>query len=158
MIMIICLIWNKNPKMCYPFDIEDCEEFTDKRTRISVEEKKKIYSARNKNQNEVCLIRIDDCLIEEGNKCDYLLLNCDSKVSYFIELKGKDMLHAVEQIDRSIDLLINKISEYAVNARIVLKKVYPPDLKSNKYKKLEKKLKKYKGTLLKHENILEEDI
>ncbi len=149
---------HKNAKKCYPFDIEDCEEYTDRRTSISVEEKKKIYSAQNKNQNTVCLIRIDDCLIKKGKKCDYLLLNCDSKVSYFIELKGKDILDAVEQIDTSINLLINKISEYAVNARIVLTRVFPPDLKSNKYKRLEKKLKKYNGTVLKHENILKEDI
>jgi hypothetical protein len=86
------------------------------------------------------------------------LLDCDSKASYFIELKGKDILHAIDQIDRSIDLLLYKISEYAVNARIVLTRVYPPDLKSNKYKRLEKKLKKYNGTVLKHENILKEDI
>ena len=155
--MIISLIWN-NTKMCYPFDKKECEKYTDNRTNISVKEKKKVYSARNKNKKTVCLIQVDDCLIKEGNKCDYLLLNCDSKISYFIELKGKDMLHAVEQIDRSIHLLRNKISEYAVNARIVLTKVYPPDLKSNKYKKLERKLKEYKGTLLKCENILEEDI
>lgn len=148
----------ENTKKCYPFDIEDCEEFTDRRTSISVEEKQKVYSARNKEKQKVCLIRIDACLIEEGKKCDYLLLNCDSKVSYFIELKGNDMLHAVEQIDRSIDLLINKISEYAVNARIVLSRVYPPDLESNKYKKLKKKLKKYNGTILKHEKLLKEDI
>lgn len=145
---------------CYPFKEKECEEYTDNRSTISVEENKRKYLAHNKAKSEVCLIRVDDCLIKEGVKCDFLLLNCDQKKSYFIELKGKDILHAIEQIDRTISLLYEKIDSYSysVNARIVLTKVYPPDLRSNEYKKLERKLKKMKGNLVKHEITLEENI
>ncbi len=132
---------------CYPFAQKECEKYTDRRRKISVEEKKKQYILNNPQGDEVCLIKVDDCLIKEGTKCDYLVLNCDQKIAYFIELKGCDFLKAVEQINRSIDLLSKQISEYKINVRIVISKIHAPDLKSNQYKKLEKKISNYKEIL-----------
>lgn len=50
------------------------------------------------------IIRVDDCAIKEGIRCDYLLV-LPSRQEIYIELKGSDVRHAVDQIARSIDLL-----------------------------------------------------
>lgn len=73
-------------------------------------------------------------------------------------LKGKDLLSAVEQIDHSIDRLISYLADHRINARIVLSKVSSPDLRSTKYIKLERRIKKLKGNLLKKVKILEENL
>jgi hypothetical protein len=144
---------------CQSFISKDCEVFSDNRKLIPVEENKRKYVAVNKSGNLVSLLHVDNCLItDSGLKCDYLLLNCDKKASFFIELKGADLIHAIDQVDRSIDLLLPKIGGFSVNARIVLSKVYAPDLRSNQYKRLENKLKKLGGNIQKKEKILQEDI
>lgn len=133
MIIIFCLTLNSSIIMsCNPFKNKSCEVFSDKRNLINVEENKRKYIASNQANNLVCLVRIDNCLIsDDGVKCDFFLFNHDKKKSYFIELKGADLIHAIEQIDRSIDLLLPQLIDISINARIVLSKVYAPDLRSN---------------------------
>jgi hypothetical protein len=95
--------------------------------------------------------KVDGCLINDnGSKCDFLLLNCTKQTSYFIELKGSDLIKAIEQIDRSIDVLHKDFSSYSIEARIVLTRVNTTDLKSSKLIRLESKLKKHNGKLIKH--------
>ena len=38
-------------------------------------------------------------------RCDYLLLNDDTKTAYYIELKGSDLSKAIRQIENTITLL-----------------------------------------------------
>jgi hypothetical protein len=141
-----------------PFENKECEIFSDNRRIINVEENKRKYIAHNQSENVVCLIRVDNCLIKDGIKCDFLLLNISKAKSYFIELKGSDLIHALEQINRTIDVLVPFIKEYSVNVRIVLTKVFAPDLRSNQYKQLERKLKKLNGNIQKKEKVLNEEI
>jgi hypothetical protein len=69
-------------------------------------------------------------------------------VAYFVELKGKDFLYAIEQITQSIKLLLSKLQGCKINARIVLTKVTTPDLNNNpKILQFEKLLRKYNGKL-----------
>jgi len=91
-------------------------------------------------------------------KCDYLLLNCERKQSYFIELKGSDINHAIQQIDRSIDMLKNNLPDFAFFARIVLSKTPPTNVKNTKLATLEKKVKLLKGNLIKATRLYEEVI
>jgi hypothetical protein len=108
---------------------------------ITAEEKGKKYIGHNKSGKLFGRFRVDGCLIGEGKKCDFLILDCKEKKAYFIELKGKDILTALEQIDQSIEILFPKLSDFSINARIVLSKANPPDLRSSKYIKIERKLK-----------------
>lgn len=159
MTMIFCLIWKMNKNMNkFPFIKNECEIFSDNRKLIIVEENKRKYIAHNPSENIICLARVDDCIIQDGIRCDFLLLNLSKYQSYLIELKGADLIHALEQISRSIDVLFPYIKEYSINARIVLTKVFAPDLRSNQYKHLERKLKKLNGTILKKEKVLNEEI
>lgn len=143
---------------CYPFENKECEIFNDIRKKVSIEENKMKYLAENRDENRVCLIQVDGCLITKGIRCDYLLLNCDKKNSYFIELKGKKLLHAIEQIDRSVHILKKDISDFKINARIILRKVEPPQYKRREHRILREKIKKLNGTLQIKEKILEEKI
>lgn len=52
-------------------------------------------------------------------RCDYLLLNDDTKTAYYIELKGSDLSKAIRQIENTIKLLSPSLPGYAVLRRIV---------------------------------------
>ncbi len=100
---------------------------------------------------------VDGCLISDDKpKCDFLLLNCTKKIAYFVEIKGSDLSRAIEQIDRSIDLLHKDFQEFSVEARIILTRVNTVDLRSSKFIRLEKKLKKYGGGLIKQSREMTE--
>jgi hypothetical protein len=58
----------------------------------------------NPRRSFVRIIQVDDCAVKEGVRCDYLIVLSNEQEIY-IELKGSDVKHAVEQISRSIDLL-----------------------------------------------------
>lgn len=62
------------------------------------------FRLHNPKRASVRVIQVDDCVIKEGIRCDYLLV-LPSEQEVYIELKGSDVKHAVEQIARSIDLL-----------------------------------------------------
>jgi Icc-related predicted phosphoesterase len=103
---------------------EDCREFEDKRTHIVCEEKRTKITFRNSTGETVAKIRIDGCVIT-GNavkKCDYLLLCADIKTAVFVELKGKDVITAIEQLSETLGNTIIKpaIEGYTRNAYAVV--------------------------------------
>lgn len=117
------------------------------------------YRYLNQSSNHLAKYRVDNGLIADTEaKCDFLLLNCEQKKSYFIELKGSDLIHAIDQIDRSIDELKSHLSDFAFYARIVVTRVNTIDLKNTKFLKLDKKVKSLKGDLKKQTRLLEETI
>ncbi len=66
--------------------------------------KRSKFRLYNPKRSSIKLVEVDDCVIKEGKRCDYLLILPNGHEVY-IELKGCDVKHAVEQIARSIDLL-----------------------------------------------------
>ncbi len=139
-------------KPCAEFENQNRKTVTctDKRSSTS-------YLYSNKSLDELSNFRVDRCLINDNqNKCDFLLLNFTKKKSFFIELKGSDLIKAVDQINRSIDILHADFPNFSVNARIVLTRVNTTDLKSIKLIKLEKRLQKLNGNLIKQSRILTE--
>lgn len=143
---------------CKPY--ENCFEFAEQKIKIVTCTDRKSstkYIYENDSLDTLSKYRVDGCIInDEDSKCDYLLLNCTKKISYFVELKGSDLIKAVEQINRSIDILHKDFIEYSVEARIVLTRVNTTDLKSTKLIKLESKLKKLNGKLIKQTRQLTE--
>jgi hypothetical protein len=116
------------------------------------------YRYINQISNHLAKYRVDGGLISDGKKCDFLLLNCEKKQSFFIELKGSDINHAIDQIDRSIEALKNHLPNFAFFARIVVTRVNTIDLKNTKFLRLEKKVKSLKGDLMKRSGLLEETV
>lgn len=62
------------------------------------------FRLHNPNRASIKIVQVDDCVIKEGIRCDYLLV-LPSEQEVYVELKGSDVKHAVEQISRSIGLL-----------------------------------------------------
>ncbi len=106
------------------------------------------YRYINNAKQRVAKIRVDGGLILDKNrqKCDWLLVDCDSARSFFIELKGSNVNKALEQISTSLDLLwsdINKLGICVAHARIVTSKTpTPKKMDKNKQYRLEQRLKK----------------
>jgi hypothetical protein len=63
----------------------------------------------NPRKTKIKVIQVDDCVIKQGIRCDYLIILSDEQEIY-VELKGKDVEHAVKQIESSIQQLTEDLS------------------------------------------------
>ena len=82
------------------------------------------HVGKNKNRHMIRQFKVDGEVVEAGDmspRCDYLLLNDDAKTSYYIELKGSDLVKAIEQIETTVAMIAPSIPEYAVLRRIVFR-------------------------------------
>ena len=75
---------------------------------VSTSEKGKTYKIKFKNIKPSAVYPIDGVIITEGEKCDKLVLfesDIDNNVwtEVFVELKGKNVDHAIDQIKATID-------------------------------------------------------
>ena len=117
------------------------------------------YRFVNNDKKEVIKYCIDGGIISEHeiSKCDFGIFTEDNQL-YLIELKGGDYKHAIEQIDTTIQTLIENrnIKVDRIDARVVLSKVRNPNILTTKEKKLKSKLSRYKGTLKKCTRKMEE--
>ena len=114
----------------------DCTNCSEGKLVVAEENKRK-YILQNPYQKKVCKVRIDGCVIpsQSQRKCDYLMIVCESKLAneqesdiYFIELKGRDLISAVEQLTQTIKYF--QTEKYKITgkvfARAVLSKVVNP--------------------------------
>ena len=155
--------------MCENCLSNQCCDFCDDRRNIPFRDKgnKQEYRILNLNQTTICKIRIDGCLIFNGNRCDYLAIKCLKKNNqvlidslYFIELKGSDLKHALAQIENTIkhEKIKQLISKNCnVYARVVLNKQRSPDIRSSEKIKFEKMIKKLGGDLKTQGRKMEEN-
>lgn len=129
------------------FRKSECTDYCDSRKTIVVRDSgnSQEYRVTNVSSKEFCKIRVDNCLIREGEKCDYLILNCQDKLAFFVELKGQDLKKALAQINSSISILMDEIQDFKIYARIVLNRTPTPDINSSIEIKLKKRLKKHNG-------------
>lgn len=79
------------------------------------------HRANNKEENLVRHYRIDGCVVTSKNvkKCDFLLLNDEKKNAYLIELKGTNIMRAIEQLESTERMLENDLQRYQIYYRIV---------------------------------------
>lgn len=138
---------------------KQCLEFNDTRRRAVFKDYKESreFIVNNNSNKFIKKYKVDKCLINEGETCDYLLVVEEVKL-YFIELKGADLIKAVSQISTSLDKLLHSLNHSVVNGRIVLSKVNTPDLRDTRLIKLRKRLKELNGTLEYKSKIMEEII
>ena len=87
------------------------------------EEKNCKHIAKNVHSSYVRQFAVDGQIFPKSDtsliRCDYLLLNDDAKTSYYIELKGSDVIKASEQIDHTVSLFKDSIKKYVVYPRII---------------------------------------
>jgi hypothetical protein len=74
---------------------------------ISVEECGRKFIIHNPNQETVRKVKVDGCLINDHRKrCDYLFeIGRTCKCVIYLELKGSDIGHAIEQLISTLELL-----------------------------------------------------
>lgn len=72
--------------------------------KVSVTEKGVNYNVEIEGSNMALIYSIDGVAIREGQRCDKFItvLNEDSGVAVFLELKGRDISHAIEQLESTI--------------------------------------------------------
>ena len=119
------------------------------------------WRGNNKSKKRVIKYRVDGGIITSKfeSKCDYAVWVEGDRL-YFIELKGSDYSHALEQIDSTLEKLIKdaRVDVSSVNGRIVLTRSKVPNIRYSKEMSLNKKLIKLNGTLASKVRIFEEEI
>ena len=111
---------------CNPFsEIEfiECQEYADRRSKLNIKDNRarSEFLVDNRKKNFLVKLKVDDCLIKTSDtrKCDFLILDCDNKIAYFIELKGKNLGDAINQIMSTIQELAPKLKHFQFRCRIV---------------------------------------
>lgn len=103
--------------------MNDCciKTFTDKIIPFKDKKSKCVFYIKNDQQRKIEKHRVDGCRIIDGDKCDWLAIDVESSKEIYIELKGKNIKHAIEQLCTSVDKLSpNKTSKklaYAILTR-----------------------------------------
>ena len=120
------------------------------RESLSIKEDRTADVLNFGKRRQSVVYQIDGNIIKEGNKCDCLILAkqdipADGKEmwkSIFVELKGTDVGHAVEQIDATLDnALFKHPSVNEIHARIVAKS-FPANNANPEFEKAKRNLKK----------------
>lgn len=90
-------------------DIQDKDEcFSD--STVAKEKGKEFRIIKNANQ-QLCKVRIDGCLITDITikKCDFMFYVCETQKLLLVELKGKNIEHAISQITHTKGYLKQKL-------------------------------------------------
>ena len=98
----------KSILQCFTDAIEQPCRF---RKQISVQEKGVKYFANVTPERDTAVLQVDGKIIAKGQKCDKLILSKDPKsevctIGHFVELKGCDIPHAIEQLEATISSTI----------------------------------------------------
>jgi hypothetical protein len=80
----------------------DCTERHSKR-RFVVEEHRSKVVFENDERHKIDQIEVDGCAIVDGPRCDWLINDDESQQSVFVELKGSNVPHAVQQLAHAHD-------------------------------------------------------
>ena len=124
------------------------EQPLQKKKMVSVKEMGKKYLLNLKSQYSTVVFQVDGNIIKKGNKCDKLILvNTKSTpveewTQIFVELKGTDSLHGMEQLYNTVtNALFESTTNKVRKARLVATSI--PSYRANpKIEKLRKSFKK----------------
>ena len=123
-------------------DFDVCSEKTSNKI-IKCSQRGKEFKINNKTGRLVNKVEVDGCLIRDGNeeKCDYLF-EIDIPISfvYYVELKGKKLEKACEQLANTIRLCKERHYNidkecYIISSRVPTSGTSPQSLKKQFLKK-----------------------
>ncbi|MCI7017326.1 MAG: hypothetical protein SPG55_01790 [Prevotella sp.] len=112
---------------------------------IKFQEKKSLVRFFNTKRMSYVCIQIDGCALCEGEKCDNALCSADGREERYVELKGSDVPHAINQLRSTIQ----KLGEHDDNRHsyIICTKVAPHITTTIQKAKMEFR-KRYKSDLI----------
>lgn len=122
--------------------------FDDDRGIVAFEANGRQYHAENPEKKRVIGYEVDGVVITEGLRCDYAFAVLGSRWLYLIELKGKDLKTACEQLLATIAVFETRVAAGQIHCRIVLSRIQRPDLRSTQIVRLERKVARCGGTLV----------
>ncbi len=119
-----------------------------------VEEGKEIFFRHSEFEMVCNVIGVDSCIFKNTlgvRSCDYLFLfdrakqqynflNNKSSLAYYVELKGIDLVSACEQLHNSIDMTMNQIESFDINALVVSTRAFIPKYDNNEFYRAVKRL------------------
>lgn len=109
----------------------------------------------NNNEKRVSHYQIDGIVITGVSRCDFLLMNEDTKTAWLIELKGSDLTKAARQLENTEKILHQQLLPYCVNYRIVANKCKTQGINTAEFRKYQKQW----GNRLKYKRgVMEENI
>ncbi|NEN99457.1 MAG: hypothetical protein F6K50_29435 [Moorea sp. SIO3I7] len=125
-----------------------CEEFKDD-NEIVLKEKKSKITFENPNRDKILKIKVDGCAIRDNEtlRCDYALVP-NEEVEIYVELKGRDIPHAVKQIESTINLLSDNPQKIDKRCFVVFTRFGLPKGRTNIQIIKSKFNKKYNATLI----------
>lgn len=74
-------------------------------SQIKFEENKRKIIFQNPQRLPYKCVDVDGCTIRNGIRCDKLLLSADEHEERYVELKGTDVMHAIDQLEETIKRL-----------------------------------------------------
>ena len=162
-------IVNKIKFSACPNDPNKCVMFSDKRSHAKCEENRKKYIINNENEPKslITLYRVDNGIIVVDNtvpnktkKCDYLFcINKDNSSAVMVELKGIDVIKAIQQINETCSLYERFLEKFdKVFARIIVTNSSPCLHATPAYALLQKKISQLGGNIKIAERKLVEEI
>jgi len=125
---------------------------------LSKKEERSSFRLINQKKYDIGVVKLDNCLKYDnlGLRCDYLLNCYDKDISIFIELKGKNINHAILQLNNSIknlkEFCRKNIYAYSVGTKTL------PRSRNNINKAKEIFRKQYNVKYENKNNLLEKDI
>lgn len=107
--------------------ITKCNTYTNNKF-ISVSENRRNFKIKNSSTFYINKVIVDDCYIKVGERCDYLfeIINNDTIENvFYVELKGSNITHAVEQLKATIAHCKNIHSAVALKQCYIVASKFP---------------------------------
>lgn len=130
--------------------MDDCKTVRSDKLIVLMDGKAKSqFRLSNPNQKKIHQILIDDCVIKQGKRCDYMIIVDKCKTEHYIELKGKNISHACMQLEETIRQLSSDSKNF-LKYCFVVSSVCP--LSTTKRQKLTLQFKKNYNAILRIKN------
>jgi len=110
---------------------------------VSVSENRKTFKIKNNSLVVINKVEVDGCYITSGSRCDYLFeIIDDNRIEkvFYVELKGSDIAHAIEQLKSTIAYCKNIHREILSKECHIISSKFPSSGPSSQI--LKKKFKK----------------
>ena len=89
------------------------------KSKIVSEENGRKHIGLNPNGYTVTHYRVDGVILRDQKACDYILMNESKSIAYLIELKGRSVEKAAEQLKATAEALGQYLGGYKLQFRIV---------------------------------------
>lgn len=137
--------------------INICNDYNNNKV-VSVSENRRKFIIKNSSYLYINRVKVDDCYIKNGERCDYLfeiIKNDNINIIFYLELKGKEIEKAIKQLESTIRYCKNihnnrniKKESHIVSSRV--------PSSGTSLQNLKKKFKKDNGMLLFVKNNIQE--